>query len=567
MNLGGWWHRLGDRNTVTSWSWILTLPFAITLMTNYYLCTGFRDVALMSVGALLTHCVVGIMLLITRELLRARPSPWPALVAFAVIGATRPFVLDATTAGLDLPVDPRPMLVRVALNTVCSVVLLSLIGLLVGALRERIELQRSLLASRSALAMQQVRDRYRLDEVRLHCRHELERRIAAVMGTVAYTELEGAQGAALLRRISDEIVRPMSHRLFRETSRLAEAPRREARPTFVRMTARDRVAGVVRSVEAAPLYGPVVAYTVLTAIYLFVTYGVVFALVQIAVGFAILVLGNLAAVKVVRAESPLARIVSLTAAYGLGALTSSAVTYVLLAVFGYTPIFYLSVMVVYPLVALIICLIRAADLQRRDEEQQLRAALSEQAREASRIHGELNANRRRLAGLLHSSVQGELIVASWLSGDHSSVDVAGTLTRIFEEIENSVPGSTDRHGDSDARSRIDEVLAVWRYAIPIDSSVDDAVSALAPAGSVRLDAVVHVLSEGLTNAVKHGIGGPVGVEIGCSQTGSLVVQISSPGTLPAVGDSGIGLASIAAVVSSVTLVQRSRDVLLTAVLD
>ena len=567
MNLGGWWHRLGDRNTVTWWSWILTLPFAVTLMTNYYLCSRLRDVALMSVGALLTHCIVGIMLLITRGILRTRPSPWPALVAFAVIGVARPFVLDATTAALDLPVDPRPILVRVALNTVCSVVLLSLIGVLVGALRDRIELQRSLFASRSALAMQQVRDRYRLDEVRLHCRDELERRIAVVMGTVARTDLEGTQGAVLLRRISDEIVRPMSHRLFRETSRSAEIPRREAQPTFVRMTARDRVAGIVRSVEAAPLYGPVVAYTALTAIYLFVTYGAVFAVVQIAVGFAILVLGNLAATKLVRAESPLARIVSLAAAYGLGALTSGAVTYVLLAAFGYAPIFYLSVVVVYPVVALIICLIRAADLQRRDEEQQLRAALSEQAREASRIHSELNANRRRLAGLLHSSVQGELIAASWPSADHSSVDVAGTLARIFEEIENAVPESADRYGDSDARARIDEVLAVWRYAIPIDSSVDDAVWALAPSGSVRLGAMVDVLSEGLTNAVKHGIGGPVSVEIVCSQTGSLVVQISSPGTLPAAGDSGIGLVSIAAVASSVTLVQRSRDVLLTAVLD
>ena len=170
MNLHEWWLRLGDRNTVTIWSWIITLPFAVTVMTNYYLCDEPRDVALMSVGAFVTHCAVGRLLLIARTLLRASPTPWCALVLFALIGAARPFVLDATTAALDLPVDSRPILVRVALNTMCSVVLLSLVAILVGALRVRIELQRSLRAARKAVALQQARDRYRLDQIRLHRR-------------------------------------------------------------------------------------------------------------------------------------------------------------------------------------------------------------------------------------------------------------------------------------------------------------------------------------------------------------------------------------------------------------
>lgn len=43
MNPREWWLRLGDRNIVTKWSWILTLPFAVTVMANYYLCTGVRE--------------------------------------------------------------------------------------------------------------------------------------------------------------------------------------------------------------------------------------------------------------------------------------------------------------------------------------------------------------------------------------------------------------------------------------------------------------------------------------------------------------------------------------------
>lgn len=561
MNLREWWLRLGDRNTVTIWSWILTLPFAVTVMTNYYLCDGPRDVALMAAGAFVTHCLLGGLLLISRRLLRARPDPWCALALFAAIGATRPFVLDATTAALGLPVDPRPILVRVALNTVCSVVLLSLVAVLVGALRVRIELQRDLRGARRAVALQQARDRYRLDEVRLHCRRELGRRIERLMGTVTDTELDGEQTAVILRKISDEIVRPMSHRLFRDVQQPC------ATPASVRMTARDRVAGVVRSVEPAPRYGPVLAYTVLIAIYLLGTYGTAFTLVQIVVGFSILVLGNMAALRWIRVRRPMTRIVFLAATYGSSALTSIAVTYILLPAFGYPPVFYFSAMFVYPTIALSVCLIRAADHRRREEEQQLRTALGEQARDAARIHAELNANRRGLARLLHNSVQGELVAASWLSQTDGNVDLPGTLERILADLEDTQPEPTVQQGESQAAARIDELLAVWRFAIPIAAGIDDSVWSLAPAGSARLEAMVDVLSEGLTNAVKHGVGGRVHITVECTRAAAITVRVSSPGLLSEGRGSGIGLASIATISSAAELVEQSGHVVLTVVLS
>lgn len=381
------------------------------------------------------------------------------------------------------------------------------------------------------------------------------------MGTVADTELEGHQAAAILRKISDDIVRPMSHRLFRDI------PRPDTVPGFVRMTARDRVAGVLRSVEPAPVYGPVFAYTVLIAIYLLGTYGTTFTVVQVVVGFAIFVLGNATASRWIRARRPSTRIVFLAGAYGSSALASIALTYVLLPVFGYPPVFYLSALFVYPTLALSICLIRAADLQRRDEEQQLRAALGEQARDAARIHAELNANRRELARLLHTSVQGELVAASWLSRTDRAVDVPGTLTRILGELEDLRSGSDAQHDGPEGVQRIEELLTVWRYAIPIESSIDEAAWSLIPAGSARLEALVDVLSEGLTNAVKHGVGGRVRITVERSSAAAITVQISSAGVLPTGPDRGIGLASIAATASSVELVERSGDVVLIVVLD
>ncbi|QQM20063.1 two-component system, sensor protein [Rhodococcus sp. P-2] len=561
MNPREWWLRLGDRNIVTTWSWILTLPFAVTVMANYYLCTGVREVGVMAVGACATHCIVGVMLLIARAVLAAHRSQLAALALFAVIGAIRPFVLDAITRALELPVDPRPMLVRVALNVVCSVVFLSLTAVLVSALRDRIARQRSLKVAGAAVQLQETRDRFRLDQTRAQCRRELERSIETVMHTVAETELEGVRGAALLKRISDDVVRPMSHRLFREI------PPIESPTPGVRLTARDRLIGVVRSVEPAPLYVPVFAYTALVTVYLLATYGVTFTAVQLGAGFWIFVGGNVCARRIVRnGDGPLRRIATLAAVYCSSALISSAATCLLLFAFGYVPTFYLSSMAVYPLVALSVCLIRAADTQRQDEEHQLRSALSRQALDAARIHSELMHTRRGLARLLHSSVQSELVAAAWTSGADSGVDVAETIARILDGLESDLSASSDQPADSDARKRIDDLVTVWRYAIPLVSHVDDEVWPVIGSGSARLDSVVEILSEGLTNAVKHGEEGPVFLEVTLSDARAVVVRISSPGRLPAARDSGIGLESLAGTVTSLELVEEEDQVVLTAVL-
>lgn len=85
-------------------------------------------------------------------------------------------------------------------------------------------------------------------------------------------------------------------------------------------------------------------------------------------------------------------------------------------------------------------------------------------------------------------------------------------------------------------------------------------------GSARLDSVVEILSEGLTNAVKHGAGGPVFLEVTLADARAVVVRISSPGRMPVARDSGIGLESLAGTVTSLELVEEEDRVVLTAVL-
>ncbi len=49
---------------------------------------------------------------------------------------------------------------------------------------------------------------------------------------------------------------------------------------------------------------------------------------------------------------------------------------------------------------------------------------------------------------------------------------------------------------------------MWSAAVPVRSDIDPDVWPLLSASPVRLEHAIDVLSEGFTNAIRHGTGGP-----------------------------------------------------------
>ncbi len=139
-------------------------------------------------------------------------------------------------------------------------------------------------------------------------------------------------------------------------------------------------------------------------------YGVLFLLVQWVVGGAILLAGNAATARTVRGiTSPLRRISAMTLCYAGTAAIGASVTCLLQDAFGYAPYFYWSAIWAYPLTALTVAVLRAAESQRRRHEVRLARSLNEQLKLADRAHQKLLHTRRRVARILHTNLQGNLV--------------------------------------------------------------------------------------------------------------------------------------------------------------
>jgi signal transduction histidine kinase len=94
-----------------------------------------------------------------------------------------------------------------------------------------------------------------------------------------------------------------------------------------------------------------------------------------------------------------------------------------------------------------------------------------------------------------------------------------------------------------AGDRLRALLDSWSSAIPLTSTISDGVIDRLEEPS-RCDAVVDAISEGLANAVRHGDGTPVTLDVRSSDESGVAVVVTSGGSL-ASSEPGIGLRQLA----------------------
>ncbi|MBM4468862.1 hypothetical protein FNU77_19935 [Prescottella equi] len=574
-----WLARIGGSSAVTRWSWILTAPFAVTVMGSYITARSPRDWPTYFGVAVMVHLIMGLALLVAWLTVlrpdRPRHRPVVSLIVFAALGACRPFLLDALLVFNGFATDDRSLWARLFINMTTAVVALSLIAILVDSVREHDATMRRLRAARTALDEQRRVDEEYLAGLGRRYADDLAAQIDSALAATDRAGIDSASGARLLRGISEEIVRPMSHALFDDVT----PPPRPSVALPV-STLRERLHGVLQAVRPAPLVLPVLLYTVVVLTYLVTSYGVRETVLQVAAGLVVCVSGSWVVAKVaVRIGNAAARTGFLAAAYSaVGAVTAVAFWLILGGV-GFPPAFVVPGIAFYPFAALAMCLIRAANEQRALEEQQLATALAEQSHLSAEVHGRVVAARRRLAHVLHSSVQGELVAAALMMhgaatpapmrpADGRSVEgtVSEILGRVLREVADEK--SRPRIPTSDARQQITELVGMWSAAVPVRSDIDPDVWPLLSASPVRLEHAIDVLSEGFTNAIRHGTGGTLSLTMVVDpRTSVICIGIRSPGRISRDGSDGVGLTALAAKVGTAELVQEHDSVLLSVRLD
>ncbi len=196
------------------------------------------------------------------------------------------------------------------------------------------------------------------------------------------------------------------------------------------------------------------------------------------------------------------------------------------------------------------CLTRAANEQRALEEQQLATALAEQSHLSAEVHGRVVAARRRLAHVLHSSVQGELVAAALMMHGAATPapmrpadgrSVGGTVSEILGRVLREVADekSRPRIPTSDARQQITELVGMWsaRGTGPQRHRSRRLAVAVGEPGTPR--ACDRRPSEGFTNAIRHGTGGTLSLTMVVDpRTSVICIGIRSPDGSPATARTG-----------------------------
>lgn len=586
-----WARGIGGRNALSLWSWLLTLPLALTVMNMFagsitLAGTGSVTPAVGGSGTaivFIVHVLLGLLGILLRPLITARPSLkgriTTAFGTFAFLGACRPLLVIWSARALNIADLSEDLWARVLINSGAALVFLSAIAMLTDSIRGHAVLERRLRAAQAAIEAQLGFDEQRLSSIRSDYVTQLSKRLDTVLSARMTTTLDRSEASRLLRTISDDVVRPMSHHLFHDHTPLPPETAPPRPPSRGKCT--ERLTDLIR---AAPLALPVLLFESLIAVRLLTEYDLLFLLVQWVAGGAILLIGNaLTARTVRRITSPLRRISAMTLCYAGTAAIGASVTCLLQDAFGYAPFFYWSALWAYPLTALTVAVLRAAERQRRRHEVRLASSLNEQLKLADRVHQKLLHTRRRIARILHTKLQGNLVssaLALAASGgndpeeDLAAQDVRDILTRAVAAAQSEILEDSSGQAGRGAPS-IQDLLSTWGRVLKLSCDIAPGVWALCDENSARAEGVIEVLSEGFTNAIRHGGRNQVRVTMSsgephearaASGTGAIHMSISSPGRLRGPVRPSLGMTTLQALSKVVTLSEDGDNVVLRVVL-
>ncbi|MGJ4845623.1 hypothetical protein [Leifsonia sp. Le1] len=545
--------RATGRNAITWWTWIITFPFAMTVMSGLQYVDGGRSLGRAAAVAGIEHIGIGVLLAAAYGVLQLTPDRMRAVVAlllFAAVGAARPFVFLGSAALLGIPVTVGELGVRVAINVVTCLSVFSLIAIGVDLVRDHRGVFRRLNAVRQAAEADELAALGRIRNLRAVSVDAVLARIEDAAAPAMLAGIEPADASRLLRSLANDIVRPASHELY--VAEEAQPARQEARAESRAEAAAEPPApgrigwlrSVVSGIRPAPALPTAVLFVGMVAPFAVGEYGIGVALGQTPASLIILLLGNIAVAKlssrVKRAGARVATVLTGYIAVGVLLTVESAL---FLRAAGYSTTLIAFQAFVYPVVAAAVALVSSLSVRVRADQSAIEESMQAAVDAAARARAEYDHEREGIARLLHSGVQSELIASALAVGmsGGTPADASAAVRDAVDRIRSELRGSRPR---TDARTRIRMLADSWRSAMTLDVRIDDEVWDRLDGDDRRCEAVVDAMSEGLANAVRHGDGSPVTLELDRGEDDGVLVLVTSGGELASPG-AGIGLKDLA----------------------
>lgn len=556
--------RLGGPGAVTWWAFAISLADRLIGVSVQPINTQAPPSARIAATFIAQLAMFAPLVLLRFTLLRdpLRPRPWIALLGFSVADVIRALVFDRMLHEIaGIPLYPA---LRVFSGFLPTIIPLLITAYVVNTLRERrIELAALLIA------------RDRLTQSRNTAESAIQQRnedLVATVRTVMDRELESLsqeQGAAAidrLQRTASDVVRPLSHELATSFE-----SQEGAAPTFrpVRLGWRQVVgdASLDRPLAPAITTALITAVWVPTAI---VLAGARLALiVSLPLLFVLMCLANALLRRLLPSLQPVGRLAAvagscLAISIAVGgairimvgdwpsgpAITFAGMYYLLVATTGTA--------LIYGVLASRVALL--ADTARANDELQAQVL---RTRQIQWFH------QRALARALHGPVQ-SAVTASALRLAKESQE--GTISpALVESVRSDLVSALDvlNAPESEVASidqSISRIVTTWDGVCEVRASIDDAANTLIADDLVTRACVIDILTDAVSNAVRHGKAEAVSIRIS-SPLDVLVIDVQDNGTAVAEGlSTGLGSALLDECALTWSLTRRDDGHLLHAVL-
>lgn len=575
------WH-LGNGRVFTVWLWAILMPFSVAILGGFDEANTEAERATGLAIAVAVHLCIGLLMLSGAAIERAISAPELRAAAVlgyaALLGAIRPVLIDGAQRLLGVDLFSGHLGTRIATNVIFFVVSIVLISLLVDALRQQAAARARLRTVVSALNAGTQQDEAALDAAMQRLRRDAAELIGLALTRERPPQWNAAAEADALRRVSDEIVRPLSHLAFdsaRSGDAMKGAPEHDdtlaasARPEFIKPSAVFTRADLLAlDLRPGRLWLAPLLYCLLFLPYLLTYFGLGTGTAVTVTGFLAAMLGGMLVKRYLPPTTTGAARLAVVAGYlGVGLLVSVSTFAVLLEWRLSTVVINL---VCYPAIALTISACQSAIRLLRASNHALADASAAADRRSAAAHSRLVVAREGLARLLHTAVQGELIAVSLRvrrgEADAAAVDSAVATIQQTLTAHGSDEGESGSALTVDAvRASAERMLAAWGSALTIDAAVEPEAWVRLADDRHRASVALDVVSEAFSNVLRHGSEPKAQLTVQSTPTG-VNIEVSSPGSL---GDSsdGYGLADLRARVGALSVRQCGQNVVLNATID
>lgn len=486
--------------------------------------------------------VVAVMLLFRATVLPATfREPKIALTGLALLVAGLARAVSVNALGVALGVIPREDVpFRLASGPILTFGILATIAIYVASVTRNedavIKLRREKAILDELRGSIRERIRFQREEIIRQIRKALEPVISQLEDTA-----DSATSVAVLTSAVDEVVRPLSHTIGKIGSPTAAT---DSLDRVIENVVRERQKLPKRVSLGSMLVALIITFTVTTAgsgALIGLVNGPTAPLAVICLAIGIWVSFKLLQLMTQNLWLPVWGVI--VAIVPLSVIPTAVVS-LLLASIGsvFSPTIYVQFYVLVLVSTSISMMMQISRTLRNESELQLREVVADLELVNSELRQQVWNNQRRIASILHGSVQAAIYAGAMKLSQSPTLD-RELLTSVRRDVDAAIFKLNTDAESADVASVVEQISSVWKGIAEIRLEKFDVLAKQAlDTNSVAANCLIEVVREAVTNAIKHGKAKNVTVEISSASERLVALRVQNDG-LPAELNASAGFGS------------------------